>query len=564
MPLDPQAKLVVLSFTDDKAGELEIDVNGTTYVYNFAQYTSSFGLNEIPTAEVTVAVGMALNGDAAGNLATIHASASKLRRLYKARVYETASGGWDATGKTWPNGRLKVFDGYFEGYGHHTSEDGKVSVIVFLRHWLLQLTFSSAISSISHAGNPWQFSAKALAVATGGTTSQDQYGLVGHIPLSNFMASDITVDLWGAIKKLFSKIANTSTVSVNITAQCLQFSLDNPLKNDVALEALRRIEGPGETTDLAYDYGCPIQIDPALTAAQIAIRDTIASASIRSLANFTIWDKLVGEILPMFGLAIVPMVNRAIVVALNPLYNQKVWRSIPTSDYESGDSTKRFTYPLRGVAVYSMLESPTGVGKEATIANPQLVGGCFIAGSILPGEGVYQFIPAPMWLSNYANVLSGKSNLDNFRNNEVGPSDTGKNQANSSPAPGIGDIRDAYKQYAQFAYISNNLADSGGSYALKHRFDIAPGSIVQVMGRKLNGTDTLATNEYGMVARVSHYLSAEGPAAGTSIMLTNMRSESDYADARFGISKHPLFTSASVFGAGLHGAPLLSEFRSYT
>jgi len=80
--------------------------------------------------------------------------------------------------------------------------------------------------------------------------------------------------------------------------------------------------------------------------------------------------------------------------------------------------------------------------------------------------------------------------------------------------------------------------------------------------------DSLAFDTIGQVSRVSFYINAESPAAGTSFVLSNMRTGWEYASpatqarlgrpvlADYNIEGPTLFSASSIHGGGLHGAPL--------
>lgn len=105
------------------------------------------------------------------------------------------------------------------------------------------------------------------------------------------------------------------------------------------------------------------------------------------------------------------------------------------------------------------------------------------------------------------------------------------------------------------------------------RFDIAPGTLVRVSSAKESTVlpeefytqeDNLGSDIYGEVVRVSVVINADAPAAGTSFLLTNIRSIHEYLGTNpknvYNVDSPGIYTKDSIHGNGTHGAPLNSTF----
>jgi hypothetical protein len=76
--------------------------------------------------------------------------------------------------------------------------------------------------------------------------------------------------------------------------------------------------------------------------------------------------------------------------------------------------------------------------------------------------------------------------------------------------------------------------------------------------------DNLGGDTYGEVVRVSVFINADAPAAGTSFLLTNIRTISEFLGDNkynvYNVDSPGIYTKDSIHGNGTHGAPLSSIF----
>jgi hypothetical protein len=167
-------------------------------------------------------------------------------------------------------------------------------------------------------------------------------------------------------------------------------------------------------------------------------------------------------------------------------------------------------------------------------------------------DGMWIFVKAPSWLDDWVNQdpKAADGNADIIKTmNEPSHDATGIDEAAIERDVGteVDDWNDAMKEYAKLIYAINALRGREGTVVGKLRFDIAPGTtiMIEAKGDKYlsDGVDTLATNMYGLVAKVHISINAEQASATTAFELTNLRTEveNNSADGRFSMERHPFF-----------------------
>ena len=550
----------VTYLSDD--GALYLDIEGKRY--EVAHYTASWAVNEIPQGQCLIAVGRDARSDKAGDLAAIHREAGSLKQMRKAKVMFKPRGDYDPDGNVWPEGEQVIFDGYYVGYAYRKM-NGKVQVIVNLSHWLIDLTQSSCISKNSHPSNPASLTTSAVmkqVKEAGGSQGAFVSYLTGH----KVIQGRVLEDLWGAIKELFCELALVKTAAVGPSDECGPGKF---VENDRALNALARMEGPVPACSKAYKHGVklvPQGMNQPLVDS--AIGNAICNATVDSYANTTFWDKLIGEFCPMFGLAVIPLVDKALVVADTPAYNKNHWREIGPDEYDSFDQTAFVERPMRAVGVFGHVASFTGARNGEQPVNHRDVGGCYVAGSVAENDGLVQYVRAPAWLDTLmTGAVYGKTSTGNKKDEATSTATTtGKTGSPDDPVYSkvIGSIQPLYAKYAQSVYVLHTLRGRNGSMSGKLRFDIGPGSIIKVKAtpdvRTASGVDKLAGDFYGCVSRVTININSEASMAGTTYQLTHLRTEEENSHPRTSVQSHPLFGD-SIHGSGKHGAPLIDVYE---
>jgi hypothetical protein len=543
---------------------LVMTINGVSYAV--VQFTASWAGNEIPTAAVMLPVGRNAQSQVVADIM----SAPQHTQMVPVQVYFTPAGDYDNTGTQWPAFPEVIFDGFFTGYAYRKI-NGKVHVIVNLIHWSAALGFSSALTKSGHVSNPTQLNAAAVLPSLGipNTGASAQGNNISSLVPAQLAAPNLTTDLWASMKSILCLFANSPSMPLYCTGPGTDAAV-----NDVALSALSRIEGPTQAPNcsLPYTVGAPLALVPAATEIAVvadAISYALGHEFIESWSTSSFWDKLVGQWLPMFQMAFLPLVDTAAIIADTPAFNGGVWKVLDGNEYDSYDMSRELHRPLKAVGVIASFDSQTIGGRTEAGEVFGAIGGCFTADASTPGDGMYQFIQSPPWLKqifmqpNYINFTTGITSQ--------APSKTASTPVNPPAAENTPDAyglltQKLYAAYAQSVYVTNMLRGMTGVFSGKLRFDIAPLSIVMVnpttdafIGP---GEDSLAVPIFGCVDRVTIGINAEAGMAGTTLQLSHIRTQAENAPTalRTSTPSHPLFTLKSIHGGGKHGAALIPAY----
>lgn len=527
--------------------------------YDIVQFTASWAANEIPTAACMVSIG---RNARTGAVAAIH-SANKHRQMVKATVSFFPRGAYDEI-RPWPKERQVIFDGYYCGFAYR-KVNGKVQVIISLLHWLAALGFSSALTKAGHVSNPTSMNAAAILASLGGTGS----GLgcyVSQLVPGEIIATKVKTDLWDGIKSVFCGLASAPLADTAPEGACR--GSGSPGRNDFAVAALSRMEGPGKglrgDCSKAYRWGVPLALDTlGLSEIEDAVSIGLGTEMVTCYANTTFWDKLVNQFCPLYGMAVVPMVDSAIVVADTPALSQVHWKEVTANDYDSFDMSAELTRPLRGVGVISLWTSQTGGGEKAATDKEARVGGCYMEDSASAGDGTVMYVAAPSWLTNLKTLPGPSGDTSGMPKNKPGRTATTPGPTMPRPSATGTDATELYGRFAHSVYVNHMLRGRGGAASGKLRFDMAPLSIVRLSGtteKFIGAEDDLASSQYACVQRVTVSINAESAMAGTTLALSHLRSEVENDQPRTSVSEHPLFGKA-IHGSGKHGSPLVDAYN---
>jgi hypothetical protein len=542
---------------------MNMQVDGTTF--EIVQFGADFSINGIPTAEAVLALGR--KASTGNDAAEIHKSLDKLSADALVKVYFCPTGQW-SDGKDWPAGPHMIFEGRIANVGY-TKVQGKVQFVVRLTHWLADINYSSAVSSISHPSNPAQYTFQSVIssdIRAGGI--KRPAGIAGTAAAVSITPANVQEDLWGAaIKPFFCKLAQNETARLDADLkQCFDIEGND---NSQALAALQRIEGAGGT-DCDLEPSCytpKMSLSTPLGDSVQTVADTIAKTisfdTIQSFANTTLWAKMVGYA-SMFGGAVIPLVDKALVVPFVPGTRSTFCKRIDSCDYVHINMSQAVPQLLRGIALTGNLEmiagtAPTGSRDVASLLG---VGGCYAPPGV--NRGMVKFVSPPPWLRNIAyGAHSAKKPIGLDGKKAFGTATTPKegddnqliaNKDGKKREDILRDVSELYDAYAKYMYATEVLRGRFGTVSGKLRFDIAPGSTVLIGGsaeRFLEGADALAQNLVGTVMRVSIGLNAEAGQAGTSFAFTHLRTEDQNEDDKYSVDGHPLYDDAFA------GAPLL-------
>jgi hypothetical protein len=555
--------------------------------FQVTQYSASFAANELPAAQCLLAIGREAVGQRA---AEVHRSA-RFPQMVRAKVWFEPRAEYDET-QPWPAGRRVIFEGFLTGFAYR-KVNGKVHVVASLLHWLAALGFGSSLTGLGHAANPTQLNAAAV-LGVPDFTGAAEGDYISSLAAAHLGAQDVEADLWKSIKTLFCRLAQLRTVDLASLAGCT----DTPSwqRNDLALSALGRIEGPVEAPVRAagnedeeedgadadcsreYHWGVPLALDlGGLAVVAEAVAQAIGNETIESYSSVTLWDKLVAGLCPSFGMAIVPMVDTAVVVADTPALAgdpAAFWKELAPDDYDSFDESGELHRPLRGVGVTTGYQSQTAAGVEAipadsTAAAFPVIGGCHVEESVTPGDGMILFVGPPPWIRLISYQPTPAVGSTNLPAEGAGPTATTPGApVAAGPGPALGqEIRDLCERFAHTVYVGQMLRGRAGAISGKLRFDIAPLSILKITAsaeKFIGGEDDLAVTMYACVQRVTVAINAEAGMAGTTFQLSHLRTEEENARSRTSVREHPLFGDA-IHGDGTrgirrHGSPLIDAY----
>lgn len=535
---------------------LEIEELGR---FDAVDFQSNWGVSEIPAATVSLAVGRQAADPS--KLSQVHTQNLFKGGLRKAEVYAEFSGDYSETAK-WPEKAVRIFDGYLTGISARKIT-GQLQFTANIVHWLSDLNFSAVLSESSHPSNPADYTFPAVFAAV--DSARRGAGLSALRYHSFFTPDKIEKDLWAkSFKPFFIELSQKD--NIKRIGDLAGFAERN-LKNDAALAALKRIEGP---TDDEYSvelssYTPPLALNTKDLAARRPIAGGIYSAvgagSVQMFTGSTLWNLLAGYYGPEFLFNIIPLVERALVVPLMPGY-RKHSAEIKANDYDFAELSGQIRRPLAGVAILGTPRIETGATGSTVVRNTF---SGFYPRQEETRKGMLQFFQAPAWLAGIKQAHSVGKVTGIGRKYTKGTSTTP--QENNPDMRGDEDGMTAneidiatqplYDRYAQSMFIMESLRGRDGALSGKLRFDISPGAIVKIEGKggiDIN-QDQLGKTLFGFVQRVSVGINAETGRAGTGFHISAVRSEEENEDPLTSTLSHPLYEQ--VFS----GAPLVDEYN---
>lgn len=540
--------------------ELEIEDVDERLPVTAAQIT--YARNQIPSAYVDLAVGR----DDRGQAARAHTISRQLERFKTVKIHIRTQGDYDDRNQ-WPDKDVVIFEGTIANRG----TDGH-SLSLSLQHWLMDMHYSTALAGFIHPSTPSMlaFAAVRNQLLTGAAGVGAPSSLIAsHVPLfkAGINYFSIGQDLWSnCYKEMLCGLTNwkptKSSGTLNACGQKLEGS------NARAQAALSRIEGTSKECSMPFKYGVPLTLKGgAGSAATKALYAAMSKEVMQSYLSTSLWGKLVGHLVNHVWCSVIPMVDRALFVPYCPGLRDVYCKEITVDDY----GRSRFQFPLnmalRQVGISSKKSSSTGVWRQASGPNPNLLGmgGCYTPPTA-PEEGQFYFLGAPEWLDNVGTV--GYSPLRNAgipKNKPPGSAllpreeddaDIAGNADGDKPDKLAGDAASLYNDYAHAVYLEETLRGRTGVAVGKLRFDISPGSTVRVRSNGdpfIGPAGQLVSELIGQVVKVTYNISAEQPVSQTSYELDHVRTVEENEDDAFSIDAHPLFATKFV------GAPLVPE-----
>lgn len=533
-------------------------------VFPVSHMAVSYAKNEVPSASCVIPLGNSFrtgkSSGAGGILDDFPAMTPAFLRL-------RLRGEYDPSGRQWPDGGVTVFDGHYLGPVPDLAS-GKNVVTVHLIHFLGLLGSSSCLNRNLHPRAPGDVAAAAIMRSLASANSTPG-AFLGAQAGGGEAESLVTTDLWSGIKSLFCWLAGLETAPTVAGAGCIPSEFS---RNDFALAGLSRIEGPARGCNRDYRDGRPLRPETADSPfAGKALARAIFKRGLDAFYGYTFWDKLVGEYCPMFGLAVVPQSEKALVIADVPGYRGgEPWRTIQPDEWFSFNLIGSQERPVRAVNIYGRATTLTGLPNLSAFGT-QSIGGCFAASDAASTAGVVMYEHPPPWLEELTNVLTtGAASDGGGSGRATGTSTTplaslagaGLAIAAARQAQATTASRDLFSRFAHTIMVNESLKGRSAAMTGPLRFDIAPGSIIKILGapeRAVNYGTGLKLTRYAQVNRVTISIDAETPSAMTSFQLQHVRTEKEQTLDRTSTTTHPLFTADSIHGAGRHGTYLVKD-----
>jgi hypothetical protein len=504
-----------------------------------------YALNSIPTAILQCAIGREVRSLMA---AAIHFIINELKINVPVQVFcqatEVTNSG--IPGMVYPDGPFVVFDGRIVGTSFQKSMTGGANLILYCRHFLMDLEYAVTNTRTTHPINLNAFNMEAgIRMGPG-----EPDFVVGTIANKYFTKTNVEKDFWGAaLRPWLEEVIDQPVVFENEEIGSNQGA-------DNALAALARIEPP-------YQFGVPLTMRPFaalnVEAAIDAMAQNAAWGTFQSFYGQSIWEKIVAEFASQYLFAVVPMAERALVVPFIPGLNS-TWTVIDPTQYEVISLNSDLPRGLFGVIVYTGTNSMTGAvpfqeGQGGAITT---VGGRFENDNM--DAGMMIFRDGPQWLCNAVSELvwaRGAAAPNAVRGNMMFPG-----AGAGPPGPFPAEIRDEAKEmwdaYARSIYLYEVLKNRRGSIQGAVRFDISPGSSIELITaeEKFIGGQTGVGDMplYAMVTKVSTVYDSDSVKGQTTIEFGFIHDEIEHDDPALSTDSHPLWSEVWV------GAPLVEEF----
>jgi hypothetical protein len=538
------------------------------FLLDVVQGRLSWELNGIPTAKVTLACGREVT---TGLPANIHYLIDYLRMQLPFQLYVSAkefSNSYGVPIEPWPNQPFLVFEGYTAASGMTKSASGQIEYSLDLVHWLADMDYSSGLSRTVHPLNANALSNSASVFGGFGLSPSFVSSTSGD---SFFTSPVIQRDFWGqALKPWLLQVCRQ-----NILTDPNDPILPPPGQqgsNYEAIRALARFEpltfaGPKGQPVQLYRYGVPLSLNAQQLAdlpfVSLAIADDVSTETFQSMAATTLWSKLLGGYGSSYLFSVVPMVQSAIVVPFTPGI-RGTWQVIYAEEYQAMASGASADRAIRGVRLYGGLGDETGAfgGKLGEAGAQDTIGGAFT--NPFMGDGMIRYANAPRWMSSINNPDSyGRESMQpgGFMGNAFFP---GAGPALRLPRPMAirRKAQSVLNLYAQFVYVNEVTQNRSLSVSGRLRFDIGPGSSVQVMlseekfvERSLGQVGQ--NSVFGSVRRLTHTLDAATCQAGTTFDIGWIRTPIENTLDGTSVPGSPLW------GTPWYGCPNVEGFNPF-
>jgi hypothetical protein len=532
--------------------KLRAKIAGFDFSDEIVAISASFPLNTIPTASITLAVGM--RAGSPGKFASIHMVKTILQPRAPVTVFLTITPTAGKKDKT-ESGEIKIFEGFLASMGYQRSHNS-ANYVINVVHWLDDLNNSSMLNGKWFPNAPFLMAQNAAFQALQ-TNEGSVWSPVPVIDANEDIITEtnISQNLWGdVIKPIFEEMANWDTPSADPNDASIK-------PNRGAQAALARIPAeapssvPGENTKLSLD------ISGVGLNAEHSIRQALTKDAVESFAYTTFWSTLAGDYASQFLFAVSPCIDKAYVV---PFFGGLKFSGRPELTIEADD----YSYANFNATMHQIIESVTvfwpgqmdpmlHLGGEVTASDRfALPAGQWPPTEIAqkPWQGLKLFKDLPSWLANTSPwpIMCGPTTGEGGKR----PGDCLAPQTGESQLPAgwkkpdelANEMSDQIcTRFAKHFYHTEFLSQRYGELSGKLRFDIAPGSIVKI---KLPDTELGEVGHMvAAVTKVSYAINAERALAGTSFDLSYIRTDDeDNRQDKITQTSSPLYSGAKWSG----------------
>lgn len=535
---------IPFSMTRFKLKAVITTADGDVEFPDIVAISATFALNSIPTAVLLVPTGVNIK---TGEKAAIHVHKAKLRARDKAKVTLTVDTPEWANDKM-PSGDYVIFEGFYVGIGYERAYNSATYELQ-LTHWLDDLNNSSLLNGNWFPNAPFDLAQSAASYVLGpGDGDNTGVALGGNKPWSTVpridngdivTAGNINDDMWEKVlKPAFTAIANFPAPV---------YQTEEGKKNDAALAALERMPGKGQ------EYYKPLKLDTTgllPETVQGAVATGISKEALEGFAYSTFWSKLVGDYGSQFFFAISPSAEFATPI---PFFAglRGYYTTIRADEYGYARFNASLTQVIESVDIfYPSQTSATGyvLGDFDGSGGEPPPGLAFPLGWYPPRSkqnknGMKLLKEPPGWMYNFIPEAPMAGRTTGITDVQLGCTACPQ-KGPDSPPPGVptpdAALREvvdsnALSRFAEHYFKTEVLSQRFGELSGKLRFDIAPGSVVQIetppddptkRGRSVSDTDSF----YATVMQVSYAINAEKATAGTSFVLAHLRTDGENND----------------------------------
>jgi len=444
-----------------------------------------------------------------------------------------------------PDGKHVIFDGYVGGADLKRSLNG-FTIAFELTHWLSDLNHGSAMSAASHPDNPTRFSfSSTFKMTSGGGAGGTEHWTPETLAASEFGPGEVQEDLWEkCILKWFKALAKNDRLGVQGGQGCTVGPNDSKGAVQAALGRFENGDPPLKFLE-GYEQGIH-QIWDEFSFA--TFNATHNANSLAGVSHSTIWDKLINSFAANFNFSIIPFPEKAKVVPFCPLMEDhwKVERSgseytIQSNEIDFLDFHQKVIRPIKGYMLYGdigFISGANSAGGQMKDTTDTFLGGCYVPDQEGPGMIIIKKLPR--YLSNVVQANRKVKAATNVKSTQVHSEETGDITDDSKDRKQA--VLTHANDLAKFLYHNENLKSRHGQLSGPLRFDICPGSTIKIEGvgsEIYKGVGAEVTDSYAHVLRITHYIDAEMPRAGTAFSLSHIHTKEEHG--QHSIDKHPLY-----------------------